>query len=1035
LVLFAFLLGSAPVRKTDVWLHLATGRALVQGTWRFGPDPFLHTGAGEVVVAHSWLYDLLTYGLFQVAGEVGLVALRCSLLAALAIVLLRLASPNAPTLQSTACLTLALLAVCVRVPLQPVCVSYLLVALTLLWLTRAQQGHGGRRLPWLRAYGPLLFLFALWSNLDGWYLLGPLTVFLFLAGAAMSASRGEPVNLAGLALFLPAGIAACLLNPWHIHSLCLPSELGLAGVGFLSPLQRSYWTSIGWTPAGLAWVPLALLGMVSFVLSSQGRSSWRLPVWLGFFVLAVSFARAIPFFAIVAGPVLALNMRDYGTRLAASGQRRSGGRWSAIGAAAALPAGLALLIAAWPGWLQGPPYGRRAWSVVMDSSLLEAARGLEKLRDQGVLSSDSRGFNFSPEAASALAWAAPHERMFFNGRGPAETTAAFLDARRALLDSREGATYRDVFRAHHIDHLILYDTDVQRLAHVFESCMAQPAEWVLLYLDGRTVIFGWRDPIVNSAALGGKAWSAAARGLSERGLGAGPLPALVRVAEAGLVEDRFAAARLDPAREALSPEAARVVSGSGQLREPQPFDVLSLFLEPDALVPAEASEAALCSRLFRLYSREWPQRQAFIWDLAQQSSALGFAARPSLSELFRIAAATLPRCRALYVRNHDDGPPGLLYRAVRAARRATQANPSDPQGYLELGRAHYYLLRGTRERAWSPQFRGLAEVRQLQAITALRQALVLDPDLLEAHVILADLYKALGYFDITLEHLKAIVRLRGQGHRGAGEGPEDARAGLQSAASQLDSLEPEVLRHVSVFTVNANKAKPLDRAGMAMSHGLAGKALEILLAERDIPAATGPEGVELELNLLLLSGRHAEAQDWLGPQLEELLGAARYHWWKAMVAVVRGGYDAADLELVHAIPRFPPTKQDGEAPSPPRPPLQVRSELAQDIASMFLRAAREVHQGREWFDLPYVRQRIFRFRMEQATDLLQHEADINVTRGALFLERGDIKAAQDTFQRALSVWGDEAGSRRGGHLDFRGRIAAQRMVDLLENRP
>ena len=35
----AFLLASAPARHSDLWLHLATGRALADGAWRFGPDP------------------------------------------------------------------------------------------------------------------------------------------------------------------------------------------------------------------------------------------------------------------------------------------------------------------------------------------------------------------------------------------------------------------------------------------------------------------------------------------------------------------------------------------------------------------------------------------------------------------------------------------------------------------------------------------------------------------------------------------------------------------------------------------------------------------------------------------------------------------------------------------------------------------------------------------------------------------------------------------------------------------------------------
>src|SRR5439155_27100875 len=37
-----FLLASFAARNTDLWLHLATGRALVEGKYQFGVDPFAY---------------------------------------------------------------------------------------------------------------------------------------------------------------------------------------------------------------------------------------------------------------------------------------------------------------------------------------------------------------------------------------------------------------------------------------------------------------------------------------------------------------------------------------------------------------------------------------------------------------------------------------------------------------------------------------------------------------------------------------------------------------------------------------------------------------------------------------------------------------------------------------------------------------------------------------------------------------------------------------------------------------------------------
>ena len=72
----------------------------------------------------------------------------------------------------------------------------------------------------------------------------------------------------------------------------------------------------GLSAAGLAYFPLLLLGIVSFVLAARGPGGartligWRLFVWLPLALLSLMNVRGIAFFAIVAGPVTALNLAD-----------------------------------------------------------------------------------------------------------------------------------------------------------------------------------------------------------------------------------------------------------------------------------------------------------------------------------------------------------------------------------------------------------------------------------------------------------------------------------------------------------------------------------------------------------------------------------------------------------------------------------------------------------------------------------------------------------------------------------------------------
>src|SRR5262249_20940587 len=79
--ILAFLLASFAARNNDLLLHLASGRALLEGTYKFGEDPFSFTTQGVRWVNHSWLYDVALYLLFKAAGGAGLVIVKALLLA------------------------------------------------------------------------------------------------------------------------------------------------------------------------------------------------------------------------------------------------------------------------------------------------------------------------------------------------------------------------------------------------------------------------------------------------------------------------------------------------------------------------------------------------------------------------------------------------------------------------------------------------------------------------------------------------------------------------------------------------------------------------------------------------------------------------------------------------------------------------------------------------------------------------------------------------------------------------------------------
>src|SRR5262245_7644707 len=84
---FAGLTAATAVRNSDFWLHLASGRHLVQSGLEFD-EPFLYTTAGTRWVNHSWLFDVAVYEVHHILGDSWLVPLKALLVAAVAGVML-----------------------------------------------------------------------------------------------------------------------------------------------------------------------------------------------------------------------------------------------------------------------------------------------------------------------------------------------------------------------------------------------------------------------------------------------------------------------------------------------------------------------------------------------------------------------------------------------------------------------------------------------------------------------------------------------------------------------------------------------------------------------------------------------------------------------------------------------------------------------------------------------------------------------------------------------------------------------------------
>lgn len=297
-ILLLFAIATRIPIDTDTWWHIRSGEhTLTQGM--ITTDPFSHTYHGERWINHSWGAQLVLYGLYQVAGDVGL-----SLFTAVLAVGGTLAL--APVLRGNLyvrafVLVLAAATASVFWAARPQMFSFFLSGVTI-WILYSHKYGQGARLWWLV---PLMWL---WGNLHAGYSIGFIVMGAFLAGELLNSwnttqeerySRQSWRTLLGV---MVACVGVLVLTPYGLQTLLVPFEtVGMDALRryiqeWNSPnfQGRETWLFIGMVVAlfGFAWL---------------SRPKWD---WTGFFLvggtlfMALLYGRNIAVFAVASAPLL-----------------------------------------------------------------------------------------------------------------------------------------------------------------------------------------------------------------------------------------------------------------------------------------------------------------------------------------------------------------------------------------------------------------------------------------------------------------------------------------------------------------------------------------------------------------------------------------------------------------------------------------------------------------------------------------------------------------------------------------------------------
>ncbi len=934
LLAFGFLLASFPARNPDVWGHLANGRAVFSEL--------------ELRTSFTPLFDAILFAGHALGGEFLAVFTKALSVGFLGVILFCTSRRSSVRL-SVIILGLALLAISMRANLQPQTATYLLLGFTAFGLKRFGT-RPLRKLDWA-----LLALLAIaWVNLDRGFVYG--LAVIATVGIGHRFDRSPPTATRHFyPILFGLLVAACLLNPAHwTGEFPLPLELRWittrAAAGELrSPMTVAYFQSVRESPAALAYYPLLLLSASGFVWNRAGfRWERFLPSAL-FAGLSIASDRAIPLFAIVAGPVAASNLSEAWARRSHVPTKRIRRKWLGHSLQGLLAA--AFLIAAWPGWLQRAPYEPRRWAFDLSPSPALAADFLRKAKTP-----EGRTLHLTEESRRVFRWHCPED----DGRFDPELVSKLL----------EGRPVDDEMRTARIDRIALYHPDAERLRPALNALLRDRYRWPLLYLRGGVAIFGRRDPSLGSDSRVDQGIDLMATRMPELDDGRPPVP------------------RNGP--ELVVPSLETTLQ--------------AMFTRPRSVQSEHREEAALLLVMADVSQRWIPKLSGLAWPYEQTAGLIGATVaamnplqaatgallrlnyaspqlpdpgRPSL--LFQLAERHFEYSQA----SRDDFLPGTLPASIRAGRRATGDDPGDAAAWLLLGEAYWKLTADSRGRVWVGDFKQLRELRQAQIATALRRAIEASPSpSARMHGLASLMFRQMGHLDLSLEHLEAARAVERRNARGV---PPEA------AVEKADRrYRDDVKKLREQYDRESAGLRVVEQARLAEELNLPGLALELLL-KSDI-AAFGVAGLKHQIELMIRTGRAQQVIEWMAPEQKDSVGLRNYHWWRAQAFAGLGDYDSADRELIEI--------GGGAGDLIPDPALLV-TRTATLVGKNVLG---ESPQGR---GLPDAIARAYS-RSDAVTELttmearLKNLAEVSALRGILALEAGDWSAAKQYGEAAKS---------------------------------
>ena len=485
-----------PIFDPDFWWHLATGRWMWQHGALVQEDPFNFVSFGSeearrgFILKQYWLSQLLSYGVYSLAGFKGIIILRAAVITLMFYFLYRLMR------REGAGLLLSLLLVYLAELVIVKEFSYVgdrpqmwtsLFAVLLIYIL---EGLKEKR-QWAYASLPVLMFF--WANMHGGFVLGDIIIAIYLVSGLVFRTAG--------ASFVISTVLAMLISVLNPNGFA--AFLSLLST-FFNIEAAEYWQAITETQSIfqhasirgiLGFLPffsgLLILSLVSFSLNPKRILKEKKELVLLYvlvFVMGVQAIRYIVFFVTVASLITAINLRPAVSRWKVLEAKEIFRKVSVV-----LTSAMVLLMS---GDLVASGYGRTALTRERPyhNNYEGAADFISRNRLRGRVFND-----YTP--GGYLIWRlAPDIKVFIDGRA---LSLKGFDLFREVVDSpfrplsKYDITplYIRALGSYNIDLVVLSGCDkASGMTIPLSYALINDDGWAIVYVDGGALVFMRNSP-------------------------------------------------------------------------------------------------------------------------------------------------------------------------------------------------------------------------------------------------------------------------------------------------------------------------------------------------------------------------------------------------------------------------------------------------------------------------------------------------------------------------------------------------------------